>query len=491
MALINCRNCGRPVSDRAERCPHCGAPVRVEQTQGSGQQTTPPPRKSNNAAWIAVFLVAVLIIGIVVAAIIVNGDDTETADNEIETADVESSATAQSEQQAPTTQPEEPSEPTSGNIEGHEWVDIGLSVKWATCNVGASSPGEYGSHFAWGETSSKLYYGYDENSSNNKVTGSIAGDPSYDAARSNWGGTWRLPTASEIDELVNKCQWTWTRMGGHNGYKVTGPNGNSIFLPAAGDCNGQAITTDDINGAGNYGGYWSATPSSHEAYYLSFGSGGHQRSQHSRYYGRSVRAVSGTMKQTTQTTTTQGAKVSSPTWTINGHGYVDLGLSVKWATCNVGASSPEGYGSYYAWGETSTKSSYDEDNSRTWEVSMGSIAGNPSYDAARANWVGTWRLPTADEIDELTDKCKWTWTTVGGHNGYKVTGPNGNSIFLPAAGFRCGASLLDAGEYGFYWSATPIESYTRHAYELYFGSGYFYRYGASRDYGQSVRAVSE
>ncbi|MCD8303544.1 MAG: hypothetical protein LUC86_01770, partial [Prevotellaceae bacterium] len=126
---------------------------------------------------------------------------------------------------------------------------------------------------------------------------------------------------------------------------------------------------------------------------------------------------------------------------INGHEYVDLGLSVKWATCNVGGSYPSVYGDYYAWGETSTKSSYDEDNCKTYNVSMGSIAGNSSYDAARANWGGTWRLPTADEIDELIDKCDWEWTTRGGHAGYKVTGPNGNSIFLPAAGWRYGTSL--------------------------------------------------
>ncbi|MCD7721741.1 MAG: serine/threonine protein kinase, partial [Prevotellaceae bacterium] len=109
----------------------------------------------------------------------------------------------------------------------------------------------------------------------------------------------------------------------------------------------------------------------------------------------------------------QTAQQGKPTTgTINGHGYVDLGLSVKWATCNVGASSPEGYGNYYAWGETTTKSSYDDDNCKTWEVSMGSIAGNSSYDAARSNWGGTWRLPTANEIDELINKCQRTWTTM-------------------------------------------------------------------------------
>ncbi|MCD8304734.1 MAG: DUF1566 domain-containing protein [Prevotellaceae bacterium] len=176
---------------------------------------------------------------------------------------------------------------------------------------------------------------------------------------------------------------------------------------------------------------------------------------------------------------------------INGHEYVDLGLSVKWATCNVGASSPEGYGNYYAWGETSTKSSYDEDNCKTYNVSMGSIAGDPSYDAARSNWGGTWRLPTANERDELINKCQRTWTTVGGHAGYKVTGPSGNSIFLPAAGYRYRKSLGRTGDHGNYWSAAPDESNTQNAYSLNFYSGYFYRGYNNRGNGFSVRAVSE
>ncbi len=137
--------------------------------------------------------------------------------------------------------------------------------------------------------------------------------------------------------------------------------------------------------------------------------------------------------------------------TVNGHEYVDLGLSVKWATCNVGASSVSDYGDYYAWGETETKSNYDEDNSVMLGKDSGDISGNADYDAARANWGGAWRLPTEAEIRELVDKCQWEWTTIEGHSGYKVTGPNGNSIFLPAAGCRYGALLINAGKYGNYW----------------------------------------
>ncbi len=122
---------------------------------------------------------------------------------------------------------------------------------------------------------------------------------------------------------------------------------------------------------------------------------------------------------------------------------------------------------------------------------MGSIAGNAQYDAARANWGGSWRLPTMVEFDELCKKCTWTWTTQGGHRGYKVTGPNGNSIFLPAAGYRYGTSLSYDGENGYYWYATPYESNTQSAYYLSFRSGYHSTDWSRRYYGQSVRPVAE
>lgn len=177
--------------------------------------------------------------------------------------------------------------------------------------------------------------------------------------------------------------------------------------------------------------------------------------------------------------------------TVNGHEYVDLGLSVKWATCNVGADSPEDYGDYFAWGETSTKSSYTGDNSKTYGKQMSDIKGNSQYDAARANWGGTWRLPTKAELEELENKCTWTWTTQNGVNGCKVTGPNGNSIFLPVAGFREGTSLYYAGEIGYYWSSTPDESDSAYAYDLDFGGCSQDVGWDSRNVGRSVRPVLE
>ena len=178
--------------------------------------------------------------------------------------------------------------------------------------------------------------------------------------------------------------------------------------------------------------------------------------------------------------------------TIDGHDYVDLGLSIKWATCNVGASSPSDYGNYYAWGETTTKSTYTDENSRTYGKDIGDIAGNANYDAARANWGRSWRMPTNAEMEELINKCTWTWTSQGGHKGYKVTSKtNGNSIFLPAAGWRIGSSLDDAGELGGYWSASPLESGTQYAFYLFFYSGFHDVGGFHRLIGRSVRPVSD
>ena len=201
-------------------------------------------------------------------------------------------------------------------------------------------------------------------------------------------------------------------------------------------------------------------------------------------------------------TTLDPTYVYFETGTSNGYGYVDLGLSVKWATCNVGATTPEEYGDYFAWGGTITKSNYSSSNCPTYGLSKSELQsrgyidseGNltPKYDAAVANWGGDWRMPTYDELNELRTKCTWIWTTQNGVNGYKVTGPNGNSIFLPAAGSRDGSSLDGAGSYGYYWSSRPSDFSGYYAYILHFNSfsrsmyGYYNRYR-----GQSVRPVLE
>lgn len=177
----------------------------------------------------------------------------------------------------------------------------------------------------------------------------------------------------------------------------------------------------------------------------------------------------------------------------NGHEWVDLGLSVRWATCNVGALSPSDYGDCFAWGEITPKAEYTSSNCLTWNKVVGDISGNPEYDAARANWGGSWRMPTKEELYELSDNCTWECTTVDGNRGMKVIGPNGNSIFLPAAGWRPGVPLGLANQRGFYWCSTPYEDDTQ--WNPYLGfdarNGFPCITTISRDRGLSIRPVLE
>ena len=177
----------------------------------------------------------------------------------------------------------------------------------------------------------------------------------------------------------------------------------------------------------------------------------------------------------------------------NGHAWVDLGLpsGLKWATCNVGASNPGDYGNHYAWGEIVSMEEGNESDGRLYGTSTSDIRGNSTYDAARANWGGDWRLPTKAEYQELLDNCTWEWTTQNGHNGYKVTGPNSQSIFLPAAGWRYGAGGGSVGSFGDYWSSTPDESKTCNACNLCFGEGNHNVNWGNRFRGRSVRPVLE
>ena len=363
----------------------------------------------------------------------------------------------------------------AGAKNNHGYVDLGLpsGLLWATCNVGASKPEEYGDYYAWGEIETNSGYTQGNCKTYGKDIGDISGNPAYDVARANWGGKWRMPTENEFKELIDNCKWEWTTINGKNGYKVTSKkNGNSIFLPAA-------YGTSRVDGTYSY--YWSSTPDGTDcAYHLRLGWSSQDTSHNYRYYGHVVRPV--TLKLETNISAANKAAIACE--------YVDLGLSVKWATCNVGASKPEEYGNYYAWGEINTKDNYSESTSLTYVMELGDISGNPQYDAATANWGGKWRMPTKEEFQELMDNCKWKWTRINGIKGYKVTSKkNGNSIFLPAAGYRYGTPLYYGGSFGYYWSSSPDD--TINAYRLYFHSGYHSTVWDNRYCGRSVRPVSE
>ena len=176
---------------------------------------------------------------------------------------------------------------------------------------------------------------------------------------------------------------------------------------------------------------------------------------------------------------------------IDGHECVDLGLSVKWATTNVGAAIPSDYGDYFAWAEVNTKSEYTEENCSTYNKDIPDIKGNPTYDVARAKWGSTWRMPTATEMQELRDSCTWRWTSQDGVEGVLVIGPNGNSIFLPAAGFRTGTATNWCEEHGFYWSSQPYTTDLIDAYYLFFNRSSQNVDWSGRNNGHSVRPVSK
>ncbi|MCQ2110956.1 MAG: hypothetical protein MJY79_05630 [Bacteroidaceae bacterium] len=191
--------------------------------------------------------------------------------------------------------------------------------------------------------------------------------------------------------------------------------------------------------------------------------------------------------------------------------YVDLGLSVKWATFNVGATKPEEYGNYFAWGETEPKSDYSWS---TYKYCNGSYNTLTKYcsehsfgyngftdnktvldledDAAHVNWGGDWRMPTEEEQDELSENCTWIWTTLNGVNGFKVQskklGYTDKWIFLPAAGTCFGDYLDEVGSWGDYYSSSVLDPSV--AYYLYFNSaGVHWGSYSSHCNGRSVRPV--
>ena len=185
----------------------------------------------------------------------------------------------------------------------------------------------------------------------------------------------------------------------------------------------------------------------------------------------------------------------------NGHEYVDLGLSVKWASFNIGATKPEGYGDYYAWGETETKSTYEWSNYKYCVDSPSTLTKyctdseygmvdkktvlELSDDVAHVKWGGNWRIPTKYEMAELIENCTWTWTTLNGVEGCKVASKvNGNSIFLPAASGGMGTPR------GSYWSSSICSGHDGYASYLFLDSrSWNWGYNMFRSEGMSVRAV--
>ena len=357
-------------------------------------------------------------------------------------------------------------------------VDLGLSVKWASWNVGASSIGDYGGLYGAGDptgqntsTSYADYYWKDGES--------ICGTD-YDLAKAKWGEEWRMPKWSELEELITKCQWKDGEVNGVKGNWVTGPNGNSIFLPWAGNRKGASIFSDE----GIKGYYWSGDMgvSLHSYGYkdIDVKSGGvFQTDGAECFWGQSIRPV-------------YVEENDEPFGTVAD--VVDLGLSVKWASWNIGANAPEADGYLLAWGELSPKEDYSASTYKFYNGSYtkyGSIDNKYTLDkeddAAHQLWGNKWRMPTIEELTELKEKCDFSTTELNGVPVTKVTGPNGNSIYFPYPGNFTGDYLYFRGSVGSYWSSNlNNDSY---ALDLDFLGGSQSLNDDTRYHGQSIRPV--
>lgn len=458
-----------------------------------------------------------------------------------------------------------------------EMVDLGLSVKWASFNLGATTPEQPGYYYAWAETEPKWEFSW----ANWKWCegtyetifkyGSYNYDNRYnlemedDAAHVKLGDEWRMPTAAEREELYAKCSITTDFVNGMKVFKVTSDiNGNSIYLPMTGYYNSEGLVNENAacfwtssffvyGNAGScylyeyaqdmtaissvatsffqgfpirpvYGGLGipvekieldqydltlfigetatlTATVSPDNATLKDF-TWSCSNSQIATVSSTGEVVGVGPGKTTIYVNTVDGRKQAYCIVTVNPYDYsaavpevVDLGLpsGLKWASFNLGATAPEEYGDYFAWGDTQPY--YTSQTASGWKFgkeagyvwssyqwSMGSnttltkycTASNHGYngftdgksvldrtdDAAMTNLGGKWRMPTVQEMDELRNECIWEWTVEGGVNGCLVTGPNGNSIFLPAAGiFRDTYARLE-GYHGFYWSKSLYTNYS-------------------------------
>ena len=418
---------------------------------------------------------------------------------------------------------------TTTTVEVPEAIDLGLpsGLKWASFNLGASKPEEYGYYYAWGETTPKqdyrwstykwcmgeektlIKYCIDSNYGYNGFTdGKSVLDLDDDAAAVTLSDKWRMPTEDERDELRSFCSWEWVSISNVNGYRVTGPNGNSIFIPAAGYRYG-----DSFDSVGSYGFYWTSSLStvsgSDTSHPLSFGSDFVAFGSYQRYSGLPIRPVYGESKTETEYAIPEKIDLCLPS-------------GLKWASFNLGASKPEEYGDYYAWGETEPY--YSSMDPLTWKEGKESgyiwssykwcngsyttmtkycteynygyngftddkTVLDPEDDAAYVNLGGSWRMPTDAEWTELREKCTWTWTTQNGVSGRLVTGSNGNSIFLPAAGHWDVASRYYADSSGYYWSSSLGSGLPIFAWDVYFSSDYVGGDYYGRYFGFSVRPV--
>lgn len=327
-----------------------------------------------------------------------------------------------------------------------EMVDLGLSVKWAKWNVGASSEDEYGSYIAWGDQTgeNQSYTNSDYPNDYSDISGT-----KYDVATTQWGDKWRMPTPAEWAELEKLTKEIVTLSNGTSVYKVTASNGNYIYLPRGGYQT--SYGKQDENKSADY---WTSENTSQtwaKGVLLGKVSFTYEP-QDQKGWHMLVRPVYGSKSSDPDTPivvtrdTTEAGKLAKA---------VDLGLSVKWATYNLGATSETEPGSYFSWASTTAATDFSRNqyqwydaSTKTYNVPSTTISDTDN-DAAVKLWGGTWRMPTEAEISELVKNCTWTQTDAG----FKIKGTNGNEIFLPFTGFYSGTSLTSDTKC-YYWSGS-------------------------------------
>lgn len=368
------------------------------------------------------------------------------------------------------------STPTT-NYPAAQAVDLGLSVKWSSYNLGALFPDEYGIYTGWGDPTGALRSNSPSDYAVGNTNDNIAGSE-YDTAFSFWGDKWRMPTKAEFEEL-NTLDWQYTENydnTGVTGWIVSAKNGNSIFIPWAGFKNQES----DVY-VGNDCFLWTSERSGEtNAFYANI------KVQNSVDFRNVIKSVWMPIRPVYDDAVGPGP---SPV----DEREVDLGLSVKWANCNIGATKSSEAGDYFAWGETSPKANYDESTYTYFDlINEGHIAGS-QYDAAHVQWGGDWRMPTKWEYEELLRECTRMVTTVDGVKGCKFTGKNGNSIFMPFAGYKNQTDVFFAGTLGEYYTDyvfVPLDDRSA-AYTLMMNSNddIYQIAHKTRSFGLPIRAV--
>ena len=326
-------------------------------------------------------------------------------------------------------------------------IDLGLSVKWSSQNLGASKETDRGSYFPWGSTEADTdfilskYKWYDAATGTYNIPSTNISGTQYDAATSLLGKNWRMPTEDEMNELVNKC--TWTKAG--NGFKVKGTNGNEIFLPFTGFYSEDSLVDD--NKCYYWSGSYNTLPVHEEDYWAYFltnytSNGTSSPTVISRYIynGLCIRPVYDE----------NYTPAPTPDTSSDNKYAVDLGLSVKWAKWNIGASSDGDYGNYIAWGDPTGKNA--SFISSDYPNDYNDISGT-KYDTATSLWGKDWRMPTPAEWKELDSLTKELVTLDNGVKAFKVMASNGNYIYLPRGGYKTSKGLQEQNVSADYWTS--------------------------------------